>query len=106
MKALILLLMFSSLLWAQSIIEITVRGISDQQNDGAQQDRLEAILDAKRQACEKAGLIIESRTTVKFSGCLRSGGDSSSYRTASRISTGGDWVCAGWHLSGSAEREN
>ena len=52
-------------LYAQNIIEITVKGISNQQNDGAQQDRLEAILDAKRQACEKAGLKIESKTTVE-----------------------------------------
>lgn len=65
MKTLLTLLLFSSLLIAQNIIDITVRGISDQQNDGAQQDRLEAIMDAKRQACEKAGLIIESRTTVE-----------------------------------------
>jgi len=50
---------------AQSIIEITVKGISDSKKDGAQQDRLEAITDAKRQACEKAGLRLESKTTVE-----------------------------------------
>jgi len=42
-----------------------VKGINSQQNDGTQQERLEAILDAKRQACEKAGMIIESKTTVE-----------------------------------------
>jgi hypothetical protein len=52
-------------LFAQNIIEITVKGISNQQNDGAQQDRLEAIVDAKKQACEKAGLRIEAKTTVE-----------------------------------------
>lgn len=65
MKTWIFLVMLSSLLCAQNVIEVTVRGISDQKNDGAQQDRLEAIMDAKRQACEKAGLFIESRTTVE-----------------------------------------
>jgi hypothetical protein len=52
-------------LYAQNVIEITVKGISNQQNDGAQQDRLEAIVDAKKQACEKAGIRIESKTTVE-----------------------------------------
>lgn len=47
------------------IIDVGVRGISDLNRDGAQQDRLEAILDAKRQACERAGLKIESATTVE-----------------------------------------
>ncbi len=65
MKTWIFLLTLFSLLNAQNVIEITVKGISDQQNDGAQQDRLEAIMDAKRQACEKAGLFIESRTTLE-----------------------------------------
>ncbi len=50
---------------AQSIIDIAVKGISDSKKDGAQQDRLEAITDAKRQACEKAGLQLESKTTVE-----------------------------------------
>jgi len=45
---------------AQNTIDISVKGISDSQNDGAQQDRLEAILDAKIQACEKAGLSIQA----------------------------------------------
>lgn len=49
----------------QSIIDITVKGISDSKKDGAQQDRLEAIMDAKRQACEKAGMQLESKTTVE-----------------------------------------
>ncbi len=52
-------------LYAQNVIEITVKGISNQQNDGAQQDRLEALVDAKKQACEKAGIRIESKTTVE-----------------------------------------
>lgn len=47
------------------IIDVGVRGISDHNRDGVQQDRLEAILDAKRQACERAGLKIESATTVE-----------------------------------------
>ncbi len=50
---------------AQDIIDVGVRGISDANRDGVQQDRLEAIMDAKRQACEKAGIRIESTTTVE-----------------------------------------
>jgi len=52
-------------LCAQDIIDVGVRGISDANRDGIQQDRLEAIMDAKRQACEQAGLSIESTTTVE-----------------------------------------
>jgi tetratricopeptide (TPR) repeat protein len=47
---------------AQDILDITVKGISDASEDGAQKDRNEAILDAKRQACEKAGLKLQSTT--------------------------------------------
>lgn len=52
-------------LQAQEIIDVGVRGISDVTRDGAQKDRQEAILDAKRQACERAGLKIEATTTVE-----------------------------------------
>ncbi len=67
MKALpvILIICLSIPLSAQQIIDITVKGISDSKKDGAQQDRLEAIMDAKRQACEKAGMTLESKTKVK-----------------------------------------
>ena len=39
---------------SQEIIDISVKGISDNKQEGAQKDRKEAIMDAKRQACEKA----------------------------------------------------
>jgi hypothetical protein len=65
MKTLLFVLLTSAWLFAQNVIEISVKGISNQQNDGPQQDRLEAILDAKRQACEKAGMKIESTTTME-----------------------------------------
>ncbi len=52
-------------LCAQDIIDVGVRGISDANRDGVQQDRLEAIMGAKRQACERAGVHIESTTTVE-----------------------------------------
>jgi hypothetical protein len=61
----LMLFLLSTSVFAQNVIDITVKGISDQQNDGAQQDRLEAILDAKKQACEKAGITIQSTTTVE-----------------------------------------
>jgi hypothetical protein len=60
-----------SMLWctlpitAEEIIDISVKGISGNVKHGAQQDRLEAIMDARRQACEKAGLTISSKTTVE-----------------------------------------
>ncbi len=63
-RAAVLILLTSGLM-AQEIIDVGVRGISDAQRDGAQKDRLEAILDAKRQACERAGIKIESKTTVE-----------------------------------------
>jgi hypothetical protein len=67
MKKVLLFLFIINLsyLSAQDVLDIAVKGISDAQNDGAQKDRLEAILDAKRQACEKAGLKINAKTTVE-----------------------------------------
>ncbi|UCH09128.1 MAG: hypothetical protein JSU61_07735 [Fidelibacterota bacterium] len=62
---LILLAVSAFNLQAQEIIDVGVRGISDPTRDGAQKDRQEAILDAQRQACERAGLKIESATTVE-----------------------------------------
>jgi WD40 repeat protein len=65
-KVIILFLVISlGTLSAQTIIDFTVKGISDSKKDGAQKDRQEAIMDAKRQALEKAGLKIESRTSVE-----------------------------------------
>ena len=61
----VFLMVTTMILGAQDIIEVGVRGISDANRDGVQQDRLEAIMDAKRQACEKAGVRIESSTTVE-----------------------------------------
>lgn len=51
--------------FAQEVLDISVKGISDNKNEGAQKDRKEAVMDAKRQACEKAGLKIKSKTTVE-----------------------------------------
>lgn len=64
-KILVLILSVTFSLSAQEIIEITVKGISDARADGAQKDRNEAILDAKKQACEKAGLQLKSNTQVE-----------------------------------------
>ena len=63
--SIVLFLTFSDSTDAQDIIDVAVKGISDNARDGAQKDRQEAILDAKRQACEKAGLKIEAKTTVE-----------------------------------------
>jgi len=61
----ILLSVFICNLPAQDVIDVAVKGISNNSRDGAQKDRQEAIMDAKRQACEKAGVRIESKTTVE-----------------------------------------
>ena len=60
----LLVMAFFGMTFSQTVINISVKGISDGKNDGAQKDRQEAIMDAKRQACEKAGLTLESKTTV------------------------------------------
>ena len=65
MRFLLILFILATTLFSQEIIDISVKGISNEKKDGAQKDRLEAILDAKRQACEKVGLKIESKTTVE-----------------------------------------
>ena len=64
-KLLLLLTFFSFNVFAQEILDITVKGISDDKNEGAQKDRNEAVLDAKRQACEKAGIKLKSKTHVE-----------------------------------------
>ncbi|MBL8025328.1 MAG: LPP20 family lipoprotein, partial [Fibrobacteres bacterium] len=65
MTLLLILLIAINCLAQDGAIDISVKGISDSKNDGAQKDRQEAILDARRQACEKAGVTIESKTTVE-----------------------------------------
>ena len=59
------ILLALSTVGGEEIIDNSVKGISDSHKDGAQKDRMEAILDAKRQACEKAGIAISSKTTVE-----------------------------------------
>ncbi len=65
---LISLFLFSltNLLLAQDVIDVAVKGISDDSRDGAQKDRQEAIMDAKRQACEKAGVRIEAQVFRRY----------------------------------------
>jgi hypothetical protein len=63
--SIIVVLSLSMALNAQSIIDISVKGISDAKKDGAQKDRKEAVLDAKKQACDKAGLKLSSKTMVE-----------------------------------------
>jgi hypothetical protein len=63
--SMLVLLLFPVYAPAQDAIDVAVKGISDDHRDGAQKDRQEAILDAKRQALEMAGLKIEAKTTVE-----------------------------------------
>jgi len=57
-------LLFSGNVFAQNV-PVVVKGISNEQFDGLQKDREEAIVEAKRQACEKAGLNLSSVTRVE-----------------------------------------
>lgn len=60
-----LISMFGQAAFAQDGISISVKGISDSKKDGTQKDRQEAIMNAKRQACEKAGVQLKSETKVE-----------------------------------------
>jgi len=57
-------LFFGAALIAQDAIDVSEQGISDGVRNSKQQDRDEAILDAKLKAIEKAGVDIKSVTTV------------------------------------------
>ena len=50
--------------WTE-VLKVKIAGYSDGIYNGIQQDKKEAILDAKRQAIEKAGVKIDSKTVVK-----------------------------------------
>jgi len=60
--------LFVFLLFAFSIaaetLDVTIKGVDDGAKTSRQQDYREAVLDAKRQAIEQAGVRVESRTTV------------------------------------------
>ncbi len=62
-SAIAVILIISNLLNAQ--IKVRVTGVSDNIYNGEQQDRKEAVLDAKVQADEKIGVKIEAKTTIK-----------------------------------------
>ncbi len=59
-----ILFFFTGTLVAQNI-DVVVKGFSNEQFDGLQKDREEAIVEAKRQACEKAGVDLNSVTRVE-----------------------------------------
>jgi hypothetical protein len=59
------LLILSTVLNAQALVDVAVRGVSDNKRDGEQKDRQEAVMDAKRQALEKAGLRLKATTKVE-----------------------------------------
>ncbi len=61
----LLLLTRSVTLQAQDIIEVSIQGISDGIKNSKRRDRDEAIMDAKLQAVEKAGVNIKSVTEVE-----------------------------------------
>ena len=60
-----LFLIKTASLQAQDIIEVSIQGISDGIKNSKRRDRDEAIMDAKLQAVEKAGLNIKSVTEVE-----------------------------------------
>ena len=48
-------------------LDVTIKGFDDGKKTSRQQDYKEAVLDAKRQAIEQAGVTVESKSTVKNS---------------------------------------
>jgi|GEM_PF-1436550 hypothetical protein len=48
-------------------LDVTIKGFDDGKKTNRQQDYKEAVLDAKRQAIEQAGVTVESKSTVKNS---------------------------------------
>ncbi|MBU1355331.1 MAG: hypothetical protein KJ620_02060 [Candidatus Edwardsbacteria bacterium] len=46
-------------------IDVTIKGLDDGKKTSRQQDYKEAVLDAKRQAIEQAGVTVESKSTVR-----------------------------------------
>jgi hypothetical protein len=65
------LLIFTTLLLCTPAIsetlDVTIKGFDDGQKTSRQQDYKEAVLDAKRQAIEQAGVTVESKSTVRNS---------------------------------------
>ncbi len=64
-----LLCFFTTLLLSTAIsaetIDVTIKGLDDGRKTSRQQDYKEAVLDAKRQAIEQAGVTVESKSTVR-----------------------------------------
>lgn len=60
----VLLLVFPCVLYA-STIDVNIKGVDDGRRSSKQQDYKEAVLFAKREAIERAGVKIKSMTTVK-----------------------------------------
>lgn len=48
-------------------LDVTIKGFDDGKKTSRQQDYKQAVLDAKRQAIEQAGVTVESKSTVKNS---------------------------------------
>ena len=57
--------LLSVISFSQETIDVSVQGISDGVKNSKQQDRDEAILDAKLKAIERAGVSIEATTTME-----------------------------------------
>lgn len=60
---LLLLVLFPSISWSQ-VIEVTIKGVDDGVRTKRQQDYNEALMNAKLQAIERAGVEIESITRI------------------------------------------
>lgn len=67
-RLLVLLSFFARLLFGATalgeILDVTIKGFDDGRKTSRQQDYKEAVLDAKRQAIEQAGVKVTSRSTV------------------------------------------
>ncbi|HAD81118.1 MAG: hypothetical protein A2509_09005 [Candidatus Edwardsbacteria bacterium RIFOXYD12_FULL_50_11] len=65
LKISICLMLLSVVTATSETLDVTIKGLDDGQKTSRQQDYKEAVLDAKRQAIEQAGVTVESKSTVK-----------------------------------------
>ena len=67
MIRLFLILLLPVFVFGQGVVEISIKGYSDGKKENPQVDRIEAILDAKKQAIEYAGVEITSYISIEDS---------------------------------------
>lgn len=72
MIRLFFILLLPVFLFGQGVVDISIKGYSDGKKENPQKDRIEAIMDAKKQAIEYAGVEIESYIYIEDSKIINS----------------------------------